>query len=81
MAPKSPLSAAPADVAARWARTIREHRVAACLSQHELAVELGVTQQAVAAWEAGTAVPQWYNQLELAQVFAVPWAELFAVEP
>lgn len=51
------------------------------MSQQDLAAELGVTQQAVAAWESGASVPRWYVQLELAQVLGVAWAELFSVEP
>ncbi len=50
--------------------TLRERRLAARLTQDELARALGTTQQTVARWEAGKAEPNVATLRELAMIFA-----------
>lgn len=53
-----------------------ELRKAKGLTQSELAEKLGVTQQAVAKWEARTAMPSLANLLEMAKVLECSVDEL-----
>ena len=55
---------------------IRNYRKAKGLSQEELAAKLNVVRQTVSKWEKGLSVPDSEMLILLAEVFAVPVAEL-----
>lgn len=82
MSPQSPLPTEATDVASRrvrlqWGRAIKAQREALHLTQAQLATEIGVTAQAVGAWERGETAPRPHLQAALARVLCVQWAVLF----
>lgn len=59
---------------------IRAERIKKGLTQEELSKIIGVTQQAVAKWEAGKAMPDTSLIPTLARLFTIPISRLFGVE-
>lgn len=57
--------------------TVRRHRVAAEMTQHELAERLGVTRQTILSIEKGKYTPSVALALALAKAFSVPVEALF----
>ena len=53
-------------------------RLAAGLSQHELAAALGVTQSAVSQWESGETTPRFASLIDIAAVIGVPVSDLLS---
>lgn len=64
----------------RWGTNIARYRKLRGLTQTQLAESVGVTQQAVAAWEAGEAAPRWHHQAAIAEAFDAPHAAVFPME-
>lgn len=60
------------------AKAIRSHRKDANLSQRKLAELVGVTQNAVANWEIGRAVPRFYMVPILVKALGITIEELYA---
>lgn len=58
--------------------TIKKKRTQNDLSQSALAEILGVSQQAVAQWEAGKAMPRCETMLKLADLFGCTIDELYS---
>lgn len=56
----------------KQAKTLREARLAASLTQEELAAAVGATQPSVSQWELGGQVPSGSARLLLAQALSVP---------
>ena len=54
------------------------YRKAAKLSQEELAVQIGVSRQAVSKWELDAAMPEIDKLLALARIFGVTTDELLS---
>ena len=66
---------------AEWfAARLRELRVAARLTQGQLAEKAGVKRGAIARWELGTREPSWSNVVALADALGVSCDE-FRQEP
>ena len=59
---------------------LRKYRIAAGLSQKELAGKLFVSQQAVARWETDKATPNPETVVKLAEIFGVTTVELLGKE-
>lgn len=59
---------------------LRKYRIAAGLSQKELAGKLFVSQQAVARWETDKATPNPETVVKLAEIFEVTTDELLGKE-
>lgn len=59
---------------------LRKYRIAAGLSQKELAGKLFVSQQAVARWETDKATPNPETVVKLAEIFGVTTDELLGKE-
>lgn len=59
---------------------LRKYRLAAGLSQKELAGKLFVSQQAVARWETDKATPNPETVVKLAEIFGVTTDELLGKE-
>ena len=59
---------------------LRKYRLAAGLSQKELAGKLFVSQQAVARWETDKATPNPETVVKLAKIFGVTTDELLGKE-
>lgn len=62
-------------------KRIRELRTQKGLTQEALALELGISRQAVAKWEAGQAAPSTANLVALAHLLNVPLEELTERKP
>lgn len=62
------------------ANIIRTERIKKGLTQEELSKIIGVTQQAVAKWESGKAMPDTSLIPTLARLFNIPISRLFGVE-
>lgn len=66
--------------------TIRRHRgdrirqARGDLTQRALADRIGVTPQAISAWEQGASSPYPDKQLALAEALGVSWSSLFAID-
>lgn len=60
-----------------WGQNIRKARIAAGLTQVQLAGILGTTQQAIAAWENGLTTPKDDNRFALADATGTPYLEMF----
>lgn len=58
------------------AQVIKEHRLRAGLSQHGLAIKVGVTASQVSRWERGTAKPAGKNVAALVSILDCEYAEL-----
>ncbi len=56
---------------------IKSLRIASCLTQTQLATEIGVSQQAVGKWERHECDPQWEMAPRLAKVLGCSIDELF----
>lgn len=68
-----------AELAARWAKAIHDHRTSVRhISQAQLAEELGVTPMAVWQWENGTRIPSDFIKVRLIQMLALDARQLFA---
>lgn len=63
------------------ADALREQRNLHKLTQAQLADRLGVTQSAVAQWEAGTVTPTVARLRAIAHALEVPTADLFELVP
>lgn len=63
------------------ASALREQRTLHHLTQAQLADRLGVTQSAVAQWEAGTVTPTASRLRAIAHALEVPTADLFELVP
>lgn len=59
-----------------YGERIRKYRVAAGLTQQQLADKIGVSRQSVARWECGWNTPSFYCAQQLADCFGVTVAEL-----
>jgi transcriptional regulator with XRE-family HTH domain len=69
------------DLRSRWASNLVAARKAAGLTQGEVAAEVGVTQQAISAWEHGPQVPTTpEHQAALCRVLKSHRDELFPFE-
>jgi putative transcriptional regulator len=64
----------------RLVSKVREHRLAAALTQEELASAVGVTRQTIIAIEKGNYVPSVLLALKLASRLGTPVEELFRHE-
>jgi transcriptional regulator with XRE-family HTH domain len=62
---------------ADWGQRLRQQRLAAELSQEELAARAGTTQSTVSQVELGNRRPDLDVQVALAEALAVPVTELF----
>jgi transcriptional regulator with XRE-family HTH domain len=60
-----------------WAESLRRARLAADLTQVELAALARVTQQRISAWESGLSVPRDEARVRLARVLRTTVADLF----
>lgn len=58
---------------------LRTLRIAADINQCELAKAIGVTQEAVSAWETGKAAPSLINTAKLCKIFDCSLDELVTV--
>lgn len=56
---------------AKFAENLATYRMQRKLSQEELAKRVGVSQPAIAQYEAGTAVPKLYVTIKLADALGV----------
>lgn len=74
--------AAAADTRLRvlWGRRIAEQRQLHQMSRKALAEKVGVTEQAVGAWERGESAPKPGMQAQIAKALIVSWSILFAPE-
>jgi len=61
-----------------WGQRILAARLAAGLTQVEVAHAMGVVQQVVSRWELGIAAPRDDNRRRLARLLGVNPSELFA---
>ena len=60
---------------------LRQLREAAGLTQKELAVKSGLTQQAIDTWERGTRDPGWSKVVKLCAALEVECGTFLEVEP
>lgn len=58
---------------------VQKMRVAASLTQEELALKVGVTRQTIIAVEKGNYTPSVLLALKLASLFSVPVESLFSI--
>jgi len=58
---------------------IKSLRLAACMTQEQLAQQLGVSAQAVSKWESGTNMPDIQMLPDLSVIFGITIDELFAM--
>jgi putative transcriptional regulator len=58
---------------------VQKMRVAAALTQEELAVKVGVTRQTIIAVEKGNYTPSVLLALKLAGLFSLPVESLFSI--
>ena len=59
-------------------KQIKKYRIKANLSQRELGIKLGVSQQQIAQYESGTRVPKIENIQRIALALNVPIAEIWS---
>jgi transcriptional regulator with XRE-family HTH domain len=64
----------------KWGAEVRERRLALSLSQAALGAAVGVTQQTVAEWEAGTSAPRDELRAAVARALGTTAANLFTWE-
>lgn len=74
------MNAKPQNIEASFGSRLQQHRLQAGIStQKELAVAMGVQQQTVSRWEAGTSRPRAKDMFRLAQVLSIPLEDLEGV--
>lgn len=64
----------------QWGEAILSQRLALGITQQQLADQIGVTAQAVGAWERGETAPRPHLQAEIARALGTPWSVLFRPE-
>lgn len=65
-------------LAERWGEAIREARLAAGLTQEQLADRIDGEQTTISRWERGVDVPRDEMRMKVARALGVPVGELFS---